>query len=221
MGYQLTVTRAEYPWSPGEISDDVWRAVVATDSELSWCQDDYHVIDGVKKHPVAWQPPGDSEPRAFFWHANDAVTVKWADSATKRKLCQLAAELSASVLGEDGEAYDDRTRARMVGQRWGIDPGCVTIDVYAIARGLTNVVAGDEERAEWICATLALTERERRGLLATVLYFASRCAPDFVDDVPWLVGLLEADDRRLLERAAGEYNGAAGLAQRIIEARPA
>jgi hypothetical protein len=108
MGYNLYITKAD-SWLDTEespIPKDLWDSLVASDSELELSTEDYYerqVKGKIERfHPVIWVKHPDRPP---FWFIDGAIDAKNPDKATIKKMGALARELSAKVLGEEGEEY--------------------------------------------------------------------------------------------------------------------
>jgi hypothetical protein len=99
VGYDLHITRAAN-WAENEgaeITADEWLAVVRNDPELSLVPENglyFAQWTGASKHPEPW----------LDWF-NGNVYTKAPDSATLRKMVQIAQRLEARVQGDEGELY--------------------------------------------------------------------------------------------------------------------
>ena len=107
-GYNLYITRAE-SWldaADQAITEAEWHAVVAGDPSLTINTASYvdQKVGGIIKrtHPVEWS--GSSDGNAF-WYDGGAIECKNPTELWRRKMVELAAQLSARVLGEEDEEY--------------------------------------------------------------------------------------------------------------------
>lgn len=101
MGYDVHITRAE-EWSANEgreITADEWLEFIQSDPELIPVPEngEYFVVwRGATKYPETW----------FSW-SDGNITTKHPDSATLRKMLQMARAFEAKIQGDDGEVYDE------------------------------------------------------------------------------------------------------------------
>ena len=116
MGYDVHITRA-HDWIESESSPitlDQWSAYVEADAEMSM---DGRAVATVDGQPVleyhndglaVWTGYSQHDPRgnmAWFDHRDGRIIVKNPDHEILEKMKQVARELSANVLGDDGETY--------------------------------------------------------------------------------------------------------------------
>ena len=99
MGYDLHITRAEL-WAENDgakISAAEWLGIVHDDDELALAQENGPYF-------AAWRGASTNQESWFDWDDGNVYT-KNPDSATLRKMVQLANRLRARVQGDDGEFY--------------------------------------------------------------------------------------------------------------------
>ena len=108
MAYDLHVVRTA-DWldaSTNPISKDEIDHLITTDSTLAWSNQDFVDMksDGetVRYCMIEWNGV------SCFWWYHDQIVCSGADEAQIGKLLSIAAALSASVLGDDGEKYELR-----------------------------------------------------------------------------------------------------------------
>jgi len=129
MGYDVHITRKKdwFDEDGPHITEDEWRAYVASDSEM--------VMSGVAEHT---NPQGETirltHPLLTEWrrHSSGSVvwfsyfegslTVKNPDDECLAKMRQVAAKVQARVQGDEGETYDGgsqapRQRTPLLGER--------------------------------------------------------------------------------------------------------
>jgi hypothetical protein len=111
MGYNIGIARAAnlFDGRDNPISDDEFRVVAGADPELEYVREDYskriRADGGVEEtfHPWVYV----AHPRRpSIWLIDGVATSKNADDQTIAKLFELAQQLEARVLGEEGEEYD-------------------------------------------------------------------------------------------------------------------
>jgi hypothetical protein len=99
MGYDLHITRAAL-WAENDgtrISAEEWLGIVDGDDELTLTPENGPYF-------AAWRGGSMNAEPWFDWDAGNVYT-KNPDSATLRKMIQLANKLRARVQGDDGEFY--------------------------------------------------------------------------------------------------------------------
>jgi len=108
MGYNLYLTRAD-AWhgsASRPIPREDWAAVVDADPDLESSATDYVELGlegGItREHAVIWLRHPERVP---LWYDEGAIAAKNPDEATIRKLVELARQLRARCVGEDGEEY--------------------------------------------------------------------------------------------------------------------
>ena len=109
MGYEIYVTRADSHLDTQQhpIPEVEWLAVSSRDASLCVSTHDYldhRSADGriERVYPWRWTAHPDKPP---LWFIEGALRAKSPDKSTVSKLVQLAHELGARVIGEDGEEY--------------------------------------------------------------------------------------------------------------------
>ncbi|HET6995078.1 MAG TPA: hypothetical protein VFI06_08865 [Chitinophagaceae bacterium] len=124
MGYDLHITRRE-DWSDTDVSDisiDEWLIYVKDDNELE-LTNGYDIKIGSETqyqnspgfcewtaHPTEQEP--NSRPWFSYWKGS--IDTKNPDTATIRKMMQIASALNAKVQGDDGEFYTEEYLADLV-----------------------------------------------------------------------------------------------------------
>jgi hypothetical protein len=106
MAYDLHIVRTE-DWleaASAPITKQDVDALIATDAELAWSTTDY--IDMMDESGITtryfminWRGV------PCFWWYRDQIQCSGPDSAQQTKLVQMARELNAYVVGDDGEIY--------------------------------------------------------------------------------------------------------------------
>jgi hypothetical protein len=115
MGYDLHITRAAH-WTESDsqpITLDEWLGYIASDPEMSL--DNYaeaQVGNEVLRYDneglavwTAYSGHGLAGNMAWFDYQRGSVVVKNPDEEIIRKMKQIAQQLHASVIGEEGERY--------------------------------------------------------------------------------------------------------------------
>ncbi len=124
MGYDVHITRKKdwFDQDGARISEDDWRAYVASDSEM--------VISGVAEHT---NPQGEtirlthplltewrrhsSGSTVWFSYFEGSLVVKNPDDECLAKMRQVAAKLQARVQGDEGEFYDEPAASQKAGAK--------------------------------------------------------------------------------------------------------
>lgn len=124
MGYEVHITR-KVEWSDENgprISENEWKAYVASDSEL--------VITGAAEQAnpngetiriaqpllTEWRRHSSRSP-VWFSYFEGNLSVKNPDEECLAKMRQIAAKLLARVQGDDGEFYDEPTKKSSILKR--------------------------------------------------------------------------------------------------------
>ena len=109
MGYEIYVTRADSHLDTQQhpIPEADWLAVSSKDASLRVSTEDFldrRLPNGhiERIHPWRWTAHPDEPP---LWFIDGALSATSPDNSTVSKLVQLARELNARVIGEEGEEY--------------------------------------------------------------------------------------------------------------------
>ena len=108
MAYDLHVVRTAH-WldaSTNPISKDEINHLIATGPTLAWSNQEIvdmkSDIETIRYNMIEWNGV------SCFWWYRDQIVCSGADKAQIGKLLRIAAALSATVVGDDGEKYELR-----------------------------------------------------------------------------------------------------------------
>lgn len=99
MGYSLYITRREHWYEEGgpEIALPEWQRIVESDESLAW-------EPALGDHVAVWTTTTLDDPPWLGWDQGQ-IESKYPDTQFIRKLFELASQLDARVVGDDGEQY--------------------------------------------------------------------------------------------------------------------
>lgn len=115
MGYNLHITRQEH-WAENEneslqIRLEEWLEYVHNDKELTLNKEAYSYTQ--KDSDEIFYPPGFAEWKGnnnlegvWFDYSDGEIETKNPEQETIKKMKQIAKELNAKLMGDDGEIYD-------------------------------------------------------------------------------------------------------------------
>jgi len=118
MGYEVHIARNEEWWDEdagGGIASDEWNAYVASDETMRLenvaeaNMPDGHVLRYENQGLALWvnySAHDESGNKAWFDFRDGCISVKNPDEEILRKMHQIASQLDARVLGDEGEEYD-------------------------------------------------------------------------------------------------------------------
>lgn len=109
MGYKISITRAENVWESEDnpISLDEWINIIEKDPDLTLTnslslETPFGKLEIKGEGMALWSY---SEGEVCFSHLSGKICVENDDEEVIRKLKQLARQLNAKVLGDEGEEY--------------------------------------------------------------------------------------------------------------------
>ena len=114
MGYDVHITRAQNWWEKDAppISEDEWKAIVASDSDLEITgfaeaqPPNGEVIRIESPHLTVWRGHSSQSP-VYFTYSRNHISCKNPDDEILRKMLQIAVKLGSKVQGDEGEIYDE------------------------------------------------------------------------------------------------------------------
>jgi hypothetical protein len=109
LAYDLHIVRTPH-WldaSTNPISKDEVNHLIATDPTLAWSNQEFVDMksdagETIRYYMIEWKGV------SCFWWYRDQIVCSGADEAQIGKLLRIAAALSATVVGDDGEKYELR-----------------------------------------------------------------------------------------------------------------
>lgn len=107
MAYDLHIVRTKnwFEASSAPITKRDVDALIARDPELRWSETDYvDMSDDTGAVTRYWMITWRGQP--CFWWYRDQIQCSDPDDAQQSKLAQMARELNAFAVGDDGEIYD-------------------------------------------------------------------------------------------------------------------
>ena len=200
-GYDIYLQR-----DGGAIPWEDWDEAVRSDPEMELSDAEWICSnsDARRSHAAVWSERG-SGP--FFWYQRGRVRVSNADAEQRQKAVELANQLEARVVGDDGEDYaGEGPVLRPLVELWKGAPLRASSHSAALCGRLMHWE--DSQRDQAVAEAVALSEPEVTELIVAVMSEVGRSNPDdFVDDFPEVVDVLA----RLSGRAEQRLQAIASL----------